>query len=516
MHAHTLVTAPAPPARPHDVPAVPDPALDAPTPETELARRFRDGDPAALRAAYDRHAQVVFALALRALGTHHDAEDLTSRCSSAPGGRARRSTPHAAPWAGGRRHHPPPDRRPPHPTGPRTPRRRTGRPGPTAPGRLAVRPSHRRHHRGRRDEHPAPATAHGAAVRVARRPDPPTDRRPHRATAGHREKPPPAAGWSGSDDDGRSTVPVASPDQLALAALPAEPVEPDVAAHLHTCRTCRATVAALAHTVDIARDGTTDPATDPEPPPRVWHAITAEARRRGPTPPPPPLPSARWRRLLVPVTATAASLAAGLILGLAASSPPRHARADPTHTPANQRPGHLRDRRHRGIRRFPSDRHPGQRTRPQHPRGVPRGMADRHRRKTAVLPGRPHPRTGRHPLPRHIPATARPAADRVRHRRRIGRTIRRQPHPLRREPAPRPHGLSVPRQSTRPHITWRTAPPGAASATTPSTNPDLRQRPARPSVSPAESASPFSAGRERVTASTTGPGRRPRRAVDTE
>ena len=116
-------------------------------------------------------------------------------------------------------------------------------------------------------------------------------------------------------------MPHPSPDQLALAALPAEPVEPDVAAHLHTCRTCRATVAALRHTVDIARDGTTDPATDPEPPPRVWHAITAELDDELDAAPP-PLPSARWRRLLVPVTATAASLAAGLILGLAASSPP--------------------------------------------------------------------------------------------------------------------------------------------------------------------------------------------------
>ena len=112
-----------------------------------------------------------------------------------------------------------------------------------------------------------------------------------------------------------------SPDQLALAALPAEPVEPDVAAHLHTCRTCRAKVAALRHTVDIARDGTTDPATDPEPPPRVWHAITAELDDELDGAPP-PLPSARWRRLLVPVTATAASLAAGLILGAASSPPP--------------------------------------------------------------------------------------------------------------------------------------------------------------------------------------------------
>ena len=116
-------------------------------------------------------------------------------------------------------------------------------------------------------------------------------------------------------------MPHPSPDQLALAALPAEPVEPEVAAHLHTCRTCRAKVAALRHTVDIARDGTTDPATDPEPPPRVWHAITAELDDELDGAPP-PLPSARWRRLLVPVTATAASLAAGLILGAASSPPP--------------------------------------------------------------------------------------------------------------------------------------------------------------------------------------------------
>ena len=79
MRANTLVTVPAPPARPQVVPVVPDPALDAPTPETELTRRFRDGDPAALRAAYDRHGRVVFALALRALGAHHDAEDLTQQ-----------------------------------------------------------------------------------------------------------------------------------------------------------------------------------------------------------------------------------------------------------------------------------------------------------------------------------------------------------------------------------------------------------------------------------------------------
>jgi RNA polymerase sigma factor (sigma-70 family) len=47
--------------------------------EAELARRFRDGDGTALREAYDRHARVVYALALRALGAHHDAEDVTQQ-----------------------------------------------------------------------------------------------------------------------------------------------------------------------------------------------------------------------------------------------------------------------------------------------------------------------------------------------------------------------------------------------------------------------------------------------------
>src|SRR5690348_11364397 len=47
--------------------------------DAELAWRFRGGDPAALRAAYDRHARVVFGVALRALGGHHDAEDVTQQ-----------------------------------------------------------------------------------------------------------------------------------------------------------------------------------------------------------------------------------------------------------------------------------------------------------------------------------------------------------------------------------------------------------------------------------------------------
>jgi RNA polymerase sigma-70 factor (ECF subfamily) len=45
----------------------------------ELARRFRLGEGAALEEAYDRHARLVYALALRSLGAHHDAEDVTQQ-----------------------------------------------------------------------------------------------------------------------------------------------------------------------------------------------------------------------------------------------------------------------------------------------------------------------------------------------------------------------------------------------------------------------------------------------------
>ena len=42
-------------------------------------QRFCAGDPAALREVYDRHARTVFGIALRALRTHHDAEDVTQQ-----------------------------------------------------------------------------------------------------------------------------------------------------------------------------------------------------------------------------------------------------------------------------------------------------------------------------------------------------------------------------------------------------------------------------------------------------
>jgi RNA polymerase sigma factor (sigma-70 family) len=52
---------------------------DPDTGADELARRFRRGEGAALEEAYDRHARLVYALALRSLGAHHDAEDVTQQ-----------------------------------------------------------------------------------------------------------------------------------------------------------------------------------------------------------------------------------------------------------------------------------------------------------------------------------------------------------------------------------------------------------------------------------------------------
>ena len=37
------------------------------------------GDPTALREAYDRHGSAVYGIALRGLGAHHDAEDVTQQ-----------------------------------------------------------------------------------------------------------------------------------------------------------------------------------------------------------------------------------------------------------------------------------------------------------------------------------------------------------------------------------------------------------------------------------------------------
>jgi RNA polymerase sigma factor (sigma-70 family) len=51
--------------------------LDADT--SDLAARLRDGSPDALAEAFDRWSSLVHTLALRSLGSHHDAEDVTQQ-----------------------------------------------------------------------------------------------------------------------------------------------------------------------------------------------------------------------------------------------------------------------------------------------------------------------------------------------------------------------------------------------------------------------------------------------------
>jgi len=72
-------------------------------------------------------------------------------------------------------------------------------------------------------------------------------------------------------------------ERLALAALPAEPDDPAVVAHLLTCAQCREEVADLRRVVELAREGGASRAPGsgvgealPAPPPQVWHGIAAE------------------------------------------------------------------------------------------------------------------------------------------------------------------------------------------------------------------------------------------------
>lgn len=112
------------------------------------------------------------------------------------------------------------------------------------------------------------------------------------------------------------------PDQLALAALPGEPYDAAVEAHLAACPLCRGHVESLRRTVDLAVAGAADGSEYGDPPDRVWAAITGEldltpgsrARHLRPLP--------RWRRLAVPVAAAFVALAAGLGIGYAVGGTP--------------------------------------------------------------------------------------------------------------------------------------------------------------------------------------------------
>jgi hypothetical protein len=121
------------------------------------------------------------------------------------------------------------------------------------------------------------------------------------------------------------------PDRLALAALPAEPPDPAVEAHLVECALCRGHVESLRRTVDLAVAGAADGTEYGDPPDRVWAAITDEIDL---VPAVVPLPGARharppsrWRRLALPVAASVVALAAGIGIGAALSGGPPEPRS---------------------------------------------------------------------------------------------------------------------------------------------------------------------------------------------
>jgi Anti-sigma-K factor rskA, C-terminal len=108
------------------------------------------------------------------------------------------------------------------------------------------------------------------------------------------------------------------PESLALAALPAEPSDPGVAAHLAACAACRSHVDELARTVALAQDGVDGAGDLAGPPDRVWAGIAAElgAELQPVDDPPPPERSKARRRVLVAVAAAVVALAAGVGIGL--------------------------------------------------------------------------------------------------------------------------------------------------------------------------------------------------------
>lgn len=128
-------------------------------------------------------------------------------------------------------------------------------------------------------------------------------------------------------------MPHPDPDRLTLAALPAEPPDPEVVAHLRVCPECRAHVAALRHTVELARLGETTE-DRPGPPAAVWDAIaTATGVAAGPAPPKLVDPPARRGRRRPLALAAAAGLAAGLVLGWAGAAWPDRAEPAVATTP---------------------------------------------------------------------------------------------------------------------------------------------------------------------------------------
>jgi Anti-sigma-K factor rskA len=109
------------------------------------------------------------------------------------------------------------------------------------------------------------------------------------------------------------------PDELALAALPAERRDAEVEAHLAMCLLCRGHVDSLRRTVDLAlASGGESLDADPDAPPdRVWRAITQELAIVSDQPAPRARRTrSRWRRFALPVAAAVIGVAAGIAIGV--------------------------------------------------------------------------------------------------------------------------------------------------------------------------------------------------------
>jgi hypothetical protein len=122
------------------------------------------------------------------------------------------------------------------------------------------------------------------------------------------------------------------PDQLALAALPAEAPQPQIETHLAGCGPCREELAQLRRLVALAQAGDTDP-DESAPPERIWRSIVDELGTGFEPAPRPPLMAnrrgsrlgsgtGRWQRWVLPAATAAAGIAAGIAIGFAVAVPP--------------------------------------------------------------------------------------------------------------------------------------------------------------------------------------------------
>jgi hypothetical protein len=119
------------------------------------------------------------------------------------------------------------------------------------------------------------------------------------------------------------TIPHPDPDDLVLAALPAEEPDPALIAHLAECGECGREVEELRRTVELADEGAGHlRAVDDA----ALARIRSEVLRRAADPPPAARPRRRWLVAAGGVVAAAALFAAGALVGAGIADRPPPAR----------------------------------------------------------------------------------------------------------------------------------------------------------------------------------------------